>query len=189
MKAAAMNGREIDLDEHSVDDLRIRLKGPVLAGGDAGYEESRTVWNATIDRRPYVPRVDHALGEILIAHAARIRSPHSIVFLMQIGGALNSLDADHSPVGNRDARDVFLLLGSWERPDGDAANITWAREAWADMRPFSTGGTYLNFLSEDEGHERIEAALGAGLPRLAEIKARWDPENVFRTNRNIEPAR
>ena len=52
-----------------------------------------------------------------------------------------------------------------------------------------TGGTYINFLTQDEGPERIKAALGKGFERLAEIKAKWDPQNVFRTNRNIEPAK
>ena len=66
-------------------------------------------------------------------------------------------------------------------------NVEWARDAWSDMKAFSTGGTYINFLTQDEGPERIEAALGKGLNRLAEVKARWDPENVFRTNRNIKP--
>ncbi|MDZ7581188.1 MAG: BBE domain-containing protein [Deltaproteobacteria bacterium] len=56
------------------------------------------------------------------------------------------------------------------------------------MRPFSTGGTYINFLTEDENAERIEALIAKGLQRLAEVKAKWDPENVFRTNRNIKPA-
>ena len=56
------------------------------------------------------------------------------------------------------------------------------------MKSFSTGGTYINFLTEDESHERIEAALGKGLKRLAEVKAKWDPRNVFRTNRNIKAA-
>jgi len=55
------------------------------------------------------------------------------------------------------------------------------------MKRFSTGGTYINFLTEDEGAERTQAALGKGLGRLGEIKAKWDPGNVFRTNRNIEP--
>ena len=53
---------------------------------------------------------------------------------------------------------------------------------------FSTGGTYINFLTEDEGAERTAAALGRALGRLAEVKASWDPDNVFRTNRNIVPA-
>jgi hypothetical protein len=110
------------------------------------------------------------------------------VILFQIGGALNGLPTGHSPVGNRDARYVLNVAASWERADDDAANIDWARAAWQDMRTFSTGGNYINFLTEDEGTERIQAALGPSVQRLAEIKARWDPNNMFRTNRNIVPA-
>jgi FAD/FMN-containing dehydrogenase len=136
----------------------------------------------------YLAGVEPALCDQIIEHAARIRSPHSAVILFQIEGALNRLDADHSPVGNRDARYVLNITSAWEAAADDAANIEWARAAWQDMKSFSTGGTYLNFLSADEGPERIEAALGEGLARLAEVKAKWDPHNVFRTNRNIAPA-
>ena len=136
----------------------------------------------------YLPRVEPALCEKVITHAERIPSPHSAVILFQIDGALNALADDHSPVGNRDARYVLNLAGSWEEANEDSVNIEWARAAWEDMKSFSTGGTYVNFLTEDEGTERIESALGSALGRLAEVKARWDPENVFRTNRNIEPA-
>ena len=136
----------------------------------------------------YLPRIEPALCEKVIEHAARIQSPYSAVILFQIEGALNRLAPDHSPVGNRDARYVLNIAGSWEGAEEDRTNIDWAREAWKDMKPFSTGGTYLNFLSEGEGPERTEAALGKGLRRLADIKAKWDPENVFRTNRNIKPA-
>jgi hypothetical protein len=55
------------------------------------------------------------------------------------------------------------------------------------MREFSTGGTYVNFLTEDEGEDRIQAALGSGIERLRSIKRKWDPDNFFRTNRNIQP--
>jgi hypothetical protein len=134
-------------------------------------------------------RIEPALCEKAIEHAARIRSPHSAVILFQIGGALNRLTQEHSPVGNRDARYVLNIAGSWEKADDDNANVEWAREAWGDLKAFSTGGTYINFLTEDEGPERIEAAMGKGLQRLAGVKATWDPENVFRTNRNIKPAK
>jgi FAD/FMN-containing dehydrogenase len=137
----------------------------------------------------YISRIELALCEKVIAHAARIPSPYSAVIFFQIGGALNQLGEEHSPVGNRDARYVLNVAGSWERASDDKANIEWAREAWGDMKSFSTGGTYINFLTEDEGTDRIEAALGKGLKRLAEVKARWDPENAFRTNRNIKPVR
>jgi FAD/FMN-containing dehydrogenase len=135
----------------------------------------------------YLPRVEPTLCNKIIEHAARIRSPYSAVILFQIEGALNRLSEDHSPVGNRDARYVLNLTGSWEQAGDDRANIEWAREAWNDMKSFSTGGTYVNFLTDDESQERIEAAIGKGLPRLAGIKAKWDPQNIFRMNRNIKP--
>jgi FAD/FMN-containing dehydrogenase len=136
----------------------------------------------------YLPRIEPGLCDKVIEHAAAIRSPHSAVILFQIEGALARLPDDHSPVGNRDARYVLNIAGSWERADDDDANIGWARAAWDDMRRFSTGGSYINFLTADEGPERVAAALGGAVARLAEVKAKWDPGNVFRTNRNIEPA-
>jgi hypothetical protein len=110
------------------------------------------------------------------------------VILFQIGGTLNQIKEEASAAGNRDARYVLNIAGSWEQARDDRANLEWAREAWNDMKPFSTGGNYINFLTEDEGPERIKAAIGKGLQRLSEVKAKWDPENVFRTNRNIKPA-
>ena len=90
--------------------------------------------------------------------------------------------------GNRDARYAVTFAGAWEGPAGDEANIGWARQAWADIRPLSTGGTYINFLTQDEGADRTKDALGKALNRLRRIKAKWDPDNFFRTNRNILPA-
>ena len=136
----------------------------------------------------YLPRIEPGLTEAVMREAAKIRSPHSAVILFQLDGALNRLGPDHSAVGNRDARYLLNIAGSWERPDDDAANIEWARNAWREMRRFSTGGTYINFLTEDDGAERTEAALGGSLERLAQVKSRWDPQNFFRTNRNIRPA-
>jgi FAD/FMN-containing dehydrogenase len=136
----------------------------------------------------YLPRIEPSLCERVIAHAAAIRSAHSAVILFQIEGALGALPAEHSPAGNRDARYVLNIAGAWERPDDDPANVEWARAAWDDMKRFSTGGTYVNFLTLDEGPERVAAALGSALGRLAKVKAKWDPGNVFRTNRNVPPA-
>ena len=159
------------------------------------YEQMQSLLDATQPKgrryywkSEYLSSIEPALCEKVIAHAARIPSPHSAVVLFQIEGALNRLEQEHSPVGNRDARYVLNVAGSWEQAAEDRANIDWARGAWNDMKSFSTGGTYVNFLTEDEGPERIAAALGKGRRRLAEVKAKWDPQNVFRTNRNIEPA-
>ncbi len=136
----------------------------------------------------YLSGVEPAMCAKVIKHAATIPSPHSAIILFQIDGALNRLDITHSPVGNRDARYVLNIPGQWEHTEDDATNIQWVRDVWDDLKEFSTGGTYINFLSGDENPERIEAALGKGLPQLAEVKARWDPQNMFRANRNIKPA-
>jgi hypothetical protein len=55
------------------------------------------------------------------------------------------------------------------------------------MRRFSTGGTYINFLTADEGDDRTQAAYGGNYERLIEIKTRWDPANLFRMNKNVQP--
>ena len=135
----------------------------------------------------YLPDIEPDLCRKVITHAARIPSPHSAVVLFQIEGALNNFNKEHSPVGNRDAHYVLNIMGSWEQAGDDRQNINWVREAWDDLKSFSTGGNYINFQTEDEGQGRIEAALGKGWQRLTGIKAKWDPQNVLRMNRNIKP--
>lgn len=136
----------------------------------------------------YLSGIDPKIYEKIMKHAALIPSPHSAVILFQIEGALNRLEEDHSPVGNRNARYVLNISGSWDQADQDEININWAREAWNDMKSFSTGGNYINFHTEDEGYDRLEASFGSNLQRLSIIKKKWDPQNIFRTNRNIRPA-
>jgi hypothetical protein len=136
----------------------------------------------------YLARIEPEFCEKFMTHAGKIRSPHSLMVMFQIGGTLNRLKNEHSPVGNRDARYVLNIGGAWEQAADDAANMAWARDAWNDLKSFSTGGTYINFLTQDEGRDRIEAALGSSISRLTEVKSRWDPQNMFRTNRNIQPA-
>jgi FAD/FMN-containing dehydrogenase len=122
-----------------------------------------------------------------IEHARRMPSPHSAVILFPVDGAVQRLPENHSAVGNRNARVVLNITGSWERPEDDAANVEWARAAWRDLRRFSTGGTYINFQTEDEGDDRVRNAYGANYDRLIEIKTKWDHTNFFRMNKNIAP--
>jgi FAD/FMN-containing dehydrogenase len=135
----------------------------------------------------YLPRLEPDLLAGVIEHAKRIVSPHSALILFPLDGALNRLPEDYSPAGNRDAAAVINIAASWERVEDDPANIEWARAAWRDLRRFSTGGTYVNFLTEEEGDERIHAAYGKHYDRLVEIKTQWDPGNLFRLNKNIAP--
>ena len=133
----------------------------------------------------YLRSLEPGLFTRAIEHASRIVSPHSAILIFPLDGALNELSEDHSAVGNRDAAAVLNIASAWERADDDAANIEWARGAWSDMRQFSTGGTYINFLTEEEGDERTRAAYRTNYARLVQVKATWDPSNLFRTNKNI----
>jgi FAD/FMN-containing dehydrogenase len=136
----------------------------------------------------YLPGLDPALLAEAPEHAWRAVSPHSAILLFPVDGALNRLPEDHSAVGNRDAAVVLNITGSWERAEDDEANVAWARATWRDLRRFSTGGTYVNFLTEEEGDERVRAAYGANYDRLVAVKTRWDPANRFRVNKNVVPA-
>ena len=135
----------------------------------------------------YLPGVDAGLLGPMMQHAARIPGPHSAVVLFPLEGASRGLGEDHSAVGNRNASVVLNITASWEGAPDDAANIEWARAAWRDMRRFSTGGTYVNFLTEEEGGERVHAAYGKNYARLVDVKRAWDPTNLFRVNKNVAP--
>jgi hypothetical protein len=137
----------------------------------------------------YLPGLEAEMFAKAIEHAQRIVSPHSAILLFPVDGALNRLPQDHSAVGNRDAAFVLNIAASWENAKDDQANIDWARAAWRDMRRFSTGGTYVNFLTEEESDERIHAAYGKNYERLVDVKTKWDRENLFRANKNIAPAK
>ncbi len=136
----------------------------------------------------YLPGVTAEMTASAIDHGSKITSPHSAVIFFPLGGAIANHPADHSAVGNRDAAAVFNITAAWDRPEDDDTQIGWARAAWNDMKRFSTGGTYVNFLNEEEAGDRLKDAYGKNYARLAAIKKQWDPDNLFRMNKNIAPA-
>jgi len=134
----------------------------------------------------YLPGLRPELLDLAVEQAGGIPSPYGAIILFQIDGALNDFPADHSPAGNRDAAYVLNITASWDQEEDDARNVAWARGAWEAMRPFSTGGVYLNFLTEDEGADRTEAAYGkTTFARLAALKREYDPLNLFRHTKGV----
>lgn len=106
--------------------------------------------------------------------------------LLPWGGAVARGGAG-SALAGRHARWAVHPLGLWEDPDDDERGRAWARGVCADVRPFATGGVYLNFTG-DEGADRVVAGFGRrNYERLARVKTAWDPENFFRLNHNIKP--
>lgn len=135
----------------------------------------------------YVGGVSEQLCERLIANAEKNESPHSAILLFPLDGALNELPIDHSAVGNRDTRAVLNIAGAWNDAAEDEKHKKWVKETFDDVQQFSSGGTYVNFLPEDDGSERTEQAYRDNYQRLVELKRKWDPDNLFRINKNIRP--
>ena len=87
----------------------------------------------------------------------------------------------------RDARYIMNVHGRWSDARDDERVRAWARQAFQEAAPHATGSGYVNFLTEDEA-ERVSASYGTNYPRLQAVKQRFDPDNLFRMNLNIEPA-
>jgi len=121
-------------------------------------------------------------------HAGRLPANRSVMHLYPIDGAVQEVPSDATAWGCRDATWSMVIAGV----DADPANAElvkrWARDYWEALHPFNPGGGYVNFMMADEGDARVEATYGPNYRRLAEVKAKIDPENFFRVNQNIPPA-
>lgn len=132
------------------------------------------------------------LGDDLLSSARNLFAecplPGAEFGFLHLGGALNDHDEQDGAVGNRDARFVLGVKGRWAPDDFAASDYRdWIRDSWGRLRRFSTGRTYINFQTADEDDERVRATYGVNYERLVEVKKKYDPENLFRMNRNISP--
>jgi FAD/FMN-containing dehydrogenase len=124
--------------------------------------------------------------EMLVAGVAP--SPLTQVLIAPGGGALSRVPDDATAMGHRQAPWNVHYLSMWADPADTERNVEWTRALAAAMKPWTTGGLYLNYIG-DEGDERVRAAFGAKYERLQALKERWDPQNLFRSNQNITPRR
>lgn len=108
--------------------------------------------------------------------------------LFNLGGAISRVAPRDSAYWARSAAHALLLWGEWKIPgDGSERNTDWVRGLWTRLEPYAKG-YYANFSSTDDPESRIRAGYGGNYARLADIKRRYDPENMFRLNANIKPA-
>lgn len=124
--------------------------------------------------------------DTIVEFARTLPSPQCEIFIAHIAGAANRVPADAMAYGHRDARFVMNVHGRWDDATQDAMCIGWARAFFEAAAPHASGGAYVNFMTEDESG-RVAAAYGPNYVRLAAIKKRHDPENVFHLNQNIKP--
>jgi FAD/FMN-containing dehydrogenase len=122
-----------------------------------------------------------------IVHKALDMTSHlSQVHIVQLGGAMARVAPGATAFPHRDARYMVAAMSAWAHDEDDDHNIGWIEALWASAEPYTTGGVYVNYLS-NEGPARVRAAYGENYARLSAIKAKYDPTNFFHVNQNIQP--
>jgi FAD/FMN-containing dehydrogenase len=148
---------------------------------DAEYPNGRRYYWKSL----YVRDVD-AAGEAITRFAANRPSPLSSIDVWALGGAMRREPTGGSAFAQRDEDFLVGIEANWDDPAEDEANLSWARELYGELKQVSSGSAYLNFPGfAEEGEDLLRASFGESYPRLQEIKAKYDPENFFRSNLNI----
>ncbi len=115
-------------------------------------------------------------------------SDGAMMWMQHQGGAISRVRPKDTAYFNRGASHNVGVFASWKMPPGDTEReIDWVRRAWAKIEP-QTRGQYVNLAASDDREARVHAAYGDNYPRLAALKKRYDPANLFRLNANIKPA-
>ena len=158
---------------------------PVLQGMlDEGAPPGRRSYT----RSGYAAELGDGLIGAALEHGERMPSPFSQIHFHQMGGAVARVGEDDTAFGSRRAAYAYNVNSMWIDPSDDEVHEKANRELALALAPFSTGGVYVNFLG-NEGDARIRAAYGdAKYERLARLKGRFDPHNLFKLNQNIRPA-
>jgi FAD/FMN-containing dehydrogenase len=150
----------------------------IFGPGGLRYWKSRALAELSTD----------AIGEI-VELAGRRPTPLTDIAIWHHGGAMSSVGETETAYGGRDAQFLVTAEANWSDPAQNDEAIAWAREVWDAMERYSTGGVYLNFPGLGEEKEALaRAGYGANYDRLAELKAKYDPDNLFRMNINIPPS-
>ncbi|WP_170384443.1 FAD-binding oxidoreductase [Ruegeria atlantica] len=149
---------------------------PLLASGARNYWKSHDFSTLTPD----------AISGLLEG-IAKLPDPASEVFVAHVGGAMARVPTDATAYPERSAHFIMNVHSRWEDPTKDEACINWARALYDRMTPHATGSAYVNFMPADQS-DALDGAYGANGSRLAEIKRKYDPDNLFRINHNILPA-
>ena len=134
----------------------------------------------------FVNAIDDELIDVLLDFVARMPSPASGVGLQQLHGAAGRVDPSATAFAYRGDRHDCLILSQWPDPSESEQNIAWTAELFDALGPFFGAGVYVNNLGEDDD-QRVKQAYGANYDRLAALKTKYDPTNLFRHNHNIKP--
>lgn len=134
----------------------------------------------------YVNELTDEAIKLHLNYGEALPSMLSTMHLYPVNGAASRVSNEATAWGYRDATWAMVIAGVDPDPANKDMIINWARDYWQDLHPHSAGGSYINFMME-EGEDRVKATYGDNYPRLAAVKASYDPDNLFRVNQNIRP--
>jgi FAD/FMN-containing dehydrogenase len=138
-------------------------------------------------RTDFFREISDAAIDVHLRFAERLPTGHSTMHMYPIDGAASRVPADATAFAHRDGGWAGVIVGVDPDPANAELISRWARDYWQELHPHAAGGAYVNFMM-NEGQDRVRAAYGGNYDRLARIKRRYDPDNVFHINQNIEPA-
>jgi hypothetical protein len=128
---------------------------------------------------------------VIADHASTARSARTYAAMFHSGGAVARVPRNATAYAGRDVSHNIVIDGAWLPEESDelgAAETRWVRGFLEALEPHGAAGVYVNFLDADEGAARVRAAYGDGIyQRLADVKAKYDPDNAFHINQNIRP--
>jgi hypothetical protein len=138
-------------------------------------------------RADFVNELSDKAIEEHVKYGAQLPSMHSTMHLYPIDGAAGRVKNNETAWNYRNAKWAEVIVGVDPDPANNDKIISWTKDYWEAVHPYSAGGAYVNFMM-DEGEDRVKASYGDNYKRLAEIKKKYDPNNLFRVNQNIKPA-
>jgi len=134
----------------------------------------------------FVKELSEEAIQLNVEYAHRMPTPQSTMHLYPINGAAHALKNDDTAFAYRDANWAQVIVGIDSDPSNKELLVTWAREYYEALHPFSAGGAYVNFMM-DEGQDRVKASYRGNYDKLKKIKGEYDPDNFFSVNQNIQP--
>lgn len=138
-------------------------------------------------RADFVNELPDEAVALHVAHGSQLPSMQSTMHLYPIDGAVHRVGRKDTPFHYRDAKWAEVIVGVDPDPANGDRITAWCKNYWEALHPYSAGGAYVNFMM-DEGAERVQATYKDHYPKLAAIKQKFDPGNLFRVNQNIKPA-
>jgi hypothetical protein len=139
-------------------------------------------------RGDFVKTLTDAAIDTHLAQAAQTPTELSLMHLYPIDGAVHRRAGGDTAWNCRDATWSMVIAGIDPDPQKAGTVTRWTKAYWEAVHPFNLGGAYPNFMMDDEGTARLEASFGENYSRLAVVKKKYDPKNLFRVNQNIKPA-